>query len=411
MVSRRTGYVQRNFIAMRKKAFLFLILISSLIGQLFSIGFGYNVFEIKTNMDFGAGIFPTSVIYQFRLPVPDFIKGNSSELAFRLDNGVDFRRLYQNPTDGAWIDGNKELESGFSTSNSRDYTSQFDEFDLIVEQGFFGRFNSKKDLLRVHISYGGRFEKAFERWNWMSNANNTSGLFWKEPGVERYPGNAWIGVPELKGGKNVVQAFFTFGVALDMLNDLGTSKNGIRLESWLRLGEDWVPLNDGSANFILSWNRLKLAYTPFRIKQKKNQNLSWISFTIGNDLVYRFIKGDKVPYYIEGGSIYGDIRAVNTEHLVTNRTYITLYGPQVHNEDCYPYFSFFHDAAFSLGKLLNTTLDKSYNEYFGSFGWHLEWNLWNVCSLYYEQGYTYANPLIKNELNPVKIKFGFTLGI
>ncbi|MDD7536293.1 MAG: hypothetical protein SPK48_08800, partial [Bullifex sp.] len=73
---------------MKKTYIALLLLLLIITSPLFAIGFGYHVLEIRTIPDFGKDVFPSSLKYQFNFPVPDFVGGNTTELAFRLDNGL-----------------------------------------------------------------------------------------------------------------------------------------------------------------------------------------------------------------------------------------------------------------------------------------------------------------------------------
>ena len=123
---------------MRKLCILLLSMMLS--APLAAIGFGYHVFEVRTEPEFSNGVFPTSVMYQFNFPMPDFINGRSTILAFRLDNGLAYRNLRQSPCDGSILARNP-------VSYPTEYTVLFDEFNLFFAQGFMETRDEKKDLL------------------------------------------------------------------------------------------------------------------------------------------------------------------------------------------------------------------------------------------------------------------------
>ena len=142
----------------RLLAFITVLLIAAS-ASVFAIGFGYHVIEARADMDFGYGIFPLSLNYQFNFPVPDFIGGSTTELAFRLDNGLDFRELRQNPDDGSFY-----AETGVDHTTS--YMAIYDEFNLFFNQGFWNNH------ITVGVSVDGRFENAYEAITFMRDAHS-----------------------------------------------------------------------------------------------------------------------------------------------------------------------------------------------------------------------------------------------
>ena len=172
-----------------KKILLLTILLTILALPVFSIGFGYHILEVRTEPEFANGTFPSSIKYQFNFPVPDFIGGNITELTFRLDNGLIYRSLDQDPVTGKYYSKYPELlaSAGFEEGQRRDYSVQFDEFALIFSQGILKTPLSDKDLFRIEASFGGRFENAFERLFFMYNEDNTSGVFNSSYNFPRFP--------------------------------------------------------------------------------------------------------------------------------------------------------------------------------------------------------------------------------
>lgn len=387
---------------MRKKLLIIILLFITF--NLSAIGFGFHILELRTMPDFGANTFPTSLVYQFNFPMPDFLSGNTTLLAFRLDNGMEERLLKQNPDDGRIIDTDSTLMACFTNQEARKYTTHYDEFILIYEQGFFGQ-----DLIKLHFSFGGRFELAFERLAWMFDNKNTEGLFWKSPGNARYPTTSWVGNPELAGSRNIFQTFLNFGLSLNYLKDEETVKNGVSLSSMLRLSPEWIPFTDKTADFYSLYNVLKLNYTPVAIYQNgKHKDYTWFSTVIGNDFSYRWILGAKVPYYIQGGLITGAY-VPNTSSVITNRTYISLYGPQLAAKDCYPVVTGFHELGYSFGNILNMGSKNSLTAYAGTIGFRAEFNIYNICRLYYQMSYVYKTAF--SDETKVITSFGFTLEV
>lgn len=391
-----------------RKGFLFLVLLVLLLSSLFAVSFGYHVLDVRTSPDFGKGVFPTSLEYQFNFPMP----GETTLLTFRLDNGLDFRTIAQDPDSGKLLAKYKDISQKIPV---KDYSALFDEFKLLFKQGFGKTSFSDNSLVALSFAFGGRFELAFESLSWMSDKDHTVGLFWtdaekkeNENGKkERF--SSFVGAPELEGDRSITNTFLDFGLDVDLMRDDYVVKNGVRLSSLLRLCLDWIPLNDGSAKYIASINSLSLAYTPVAIVQNNEKDLHWFSLTMGNDLTYRFISGNKVPYYIQGGDIFS-YRGANTEHVITNRTYMTLFGPQIVVKDLYPSLDLFHDFVLSFGSVLNMENPDKIAEYAGVLGLRAEFNLYNISKFFYEVGMIYTDQF-DHERKNIEARFGFTLEI
>ena len=136
---------------MTKRLFLVLILFTALLCPVSAIGFGYHIIEAKAEADFSAGIFPVALNYQFNFPVPDVIEGSSTELAFRLDNGLDIRKLRQHPDDGRFLN---EDNAGFPL----EYMVLYDEFNLFYRQSMM------LNMMRDFSGKRGQMEKERRQW-------------------------------------------------------------------------------------------------------------------------------------------------------------------------------------------------------------------------------------------------------
>lgn len=393
-----------------KRLFITLLLISLTL-PLFSIGFGYHILEIRTTPDFGKGIFPTSLKYQFNFPVPDIVPGSKTIFTFRLDNGLEYRQLRQRPDDGAIYAKNPEyiVADGFSENFDRIYSVQFDEFNLLFSQGFLHTDFANEDMLTAQVSIDGRFENAFEKLTWLYDANHMEGVFYKGIGDIRFENSSWVGAPELIGNRSVFQLSLTFDFEFNMLRDRVTRKDGVKARTSFRYNPSWLQLfGDTTASFMLSRNEVDAAFTLFAVKQNGRRDTTWISAVIEDNFTYRYIKGTKSPAYIQGGHIWGT-QAPNAEHVFTNRLSLTLYGPQINSYDCYPSISGFVDIGFSLGKVLNTSSNEDIKEFAGSVGFNVKFIIFNIVNFYYEFGYVF-NPVFSEE-KYTKQSFGFSVGI
>lgn len=369
-----------------------------------AIGFGYHILEIRTTPEFSKGVFPSSLVYQFNFPVPDMVRGSKTEFAFRLDNGLEYRTLEQDPDTG---DPYQE-DPGGKGAFPRDYTVQFDEFNLFFAQGFVNTQFAGEDLLTLRVSIDGRFENAFERFSWMSNPAETEGTFNKRPGEPRFPDSSWVGAPELKGDRSAFMISLSAGLDINFMRDRITRRDGVRMSADVRYSPSMLQLFGVSADYYAIKCSLDASWTVFSIGQQGKRDTTWLSLVLDNSTSYSYIKGSKVPYFIQGGSIW-EIKGPNTGHVITNRSSVTLYGPQINSYDCYPYVMGFFDIGYSFGELLNSSTPRQMNEFFSAVGFRAEFVIFNIASIYYEIGYV-ADPVLNGD-NGVRQSFGFSLGL
>ena len=378
---------------MKKRLFLVLILFAALLCPASAIGFGYHIIEAKAEADFSSGIFPVALNYQFNFPVPDVIEGSSTELAFRLDNGLDIRKLRQHPDDGRFLN---EDNAGFPL----EYMVLYDEFNLFYRQGFWN------DHVSLGLYIDGRFENAYETFDYKYDDEHDEGLFW-DGDEERFSGSSFTGAPELRGGRSIFNTSLSASFTLDFLDDEITRRNGMKFDSYFRIsGPVWIPLNDGTSDYILSRNTLDLAFTF--IDEPWKDGRSWFSVVLDNSTTYRFIMGEKVPYYIQGGEMWNSNYMPNTQHVLTSLFSLTFYGPQL-SADTYPSLSVFMDLGLSYGKALNSSSDKVYRDFSAIFGFKAEFLILDIAKFYVQCGYVKFPSL--NQVEGPQVAIGFTFGV
>ena len=397
---------------MKKRLLIICFLFTIGLETIFGIGFGFHIFETRTNMDFAEGVYPTSLLYQFNFPVPDIKQGYRTEFNFRIDNGIDFRNLRQTPNEGIPYSSNPDKEEWNYTKS---YLTFFDEMNFVFGQGFFRNPLSNNNLLTLWATIDLRFEYSYERFKYLYDQTELDGLFYKVPKTnnhdaeERFPGSTWIGQPELAGNRQSQNLSISIGFDINIMEDKITRRNGLKYSFLTRLAPNAFSkiLND-SHEFYLFWNQLNLSFTPLSVKMNGKRDTTWFSIVLDNTTTYRYITGQRIPYYIQGGHIYGS-QALNTEHLITNKTSITFYGPQINSYDCYPSLTAFVEYGISMGNLLNS-IDKTYYEdTIASIGIKAEFRIFDIAKFYYETGYVIYNTL--NEKSGTVTHMGFTLGI
>lgn len=387
------------------------LIISLTLSPLGAIGFGYEIFEIRTEPEFASGLFPTSLMYQFNLPVP----GDSTILGLRLDNGLEYRTLRQRPEDGefysrALSDGSSEVD-GFSYSDSREYTVQFDEFNIIFQQGAIWSSSTGGNILNFRLSADGRFENAFERLSWLTSSSDMEGVFYSSVGNARFPDStSWTGAPELSGSRSVFMLSITAGLDINYLSDKITRRDGLRFYSIFRYTPTGFSILGSSTNisFMLIHNEFSVAKTLFALPQHGPRDTTWISLVADDKFIYRALYGTAVPAYVQGGEIWG-LQLPNTEHVFTNELSLTLYGPQINSYDCFPAVKVFIDIGLSAGEVLNTSIeDYSITEFAASYGVRASFVLFNILECYYEYGYTIDT--VFNDAKYTSNKFGVSMG-
>lgn len=378
---------------MKKRLFLVLILFVAVLCPASAIGFGYHIIEAKAEADFSSGIFPIALNYQFNFPVPDVIDGSSTELAFRLDNGLDIRKLRQHPDDGRFLN---EDNAGFPL----EYMVLYDEFNLFYRQGFWN------DHISLGLYIDGRFENAYETFDYKYDDEHDEGLFW-DGDEERFSGSSFTGAPELRGGRSIFNTSLSASFTLDFLDDEITRRNGLKFDSYVRIsGPVWIPLNDGTSDYILSRNTLDLAFTFIDAPWKDRR--SWFSVVLDNSTTYRFIMGEKVPYYIQGGEMWNGNYMPNTQHVLTSLFSLTFYGPQL-SADTYPSLSVFMDLGLSYGEALNSSSDEVYRDFSAIFGFKAEFLILDIAKFYVQCGYVKFPSL--NQVEGPQVAIGFTFGV
>ena len=335
---------------MKKRLFLVLILFVAVLCSASAIGFGYHIIEAKAEADFSSGIFPIALNYQFNFPVPDVIDGSSTELAFRLDNGLDIRKLRQHPDDGRFLN---EDNAGFPL----EYMVLYDEFNLFYRQGFWN------DHISLGLYIDGRFENAYETFDYKYDDEHDEGLFW-DGDEERFSGSSFTGAPELRGGRSIFNTSLSASFTLDFLVTFIDA-----------------PWKDGR---------------------------SWFSVVLDNSTTYRFIMGEKVPYHIQGGEMWNGNYMPNTQHVLTSLFSLTFYGPQL-SADTYPSLSVFMDLGLSYGKALNSSSDEVFRDFSAIFGFKAEFLILDIAKFYVQCGYVKFPSL--NQVEGPQVSIGFTFGV
>lgn len=357
-----------------RKTLLLLILAVSL--PLHAIGFGYHVLEVRTEADLASGILPSSVVYQFDFPVPDLLSPSLTGLSFRLDNGLEYRTLMQNPDNG-------EHYALHPVSYPRTYTVLFDHFSLFFKQGFFHQVFTSNDLVTAKAAIEGRFESAFERLGWLSGGGEMEGLFWTADHTERFLSSSFIGAPELSGNRMMLDTSIALSLEIDYMRKKETERDGVLFSSSFRYSPPFMPLSDKKCDFITLESCLSLSYTP--LAWKRSNGFCNLSLVFDLDISERMAIGKAVPAYALSSSIWGT-KAPNSSQLLSLHAALTLYGPQLVSEDFHPSVSFFFDYALAFGHELNSSDGRGVLESVSSYGFEAEYSLFGIGTVFYRIG-------------------------
>lgn len=367
---------------MKKRITIFLLTVICMF-PLFSISFGYNIVDIGVDSDFAAGTFPLYVDYGFNFPVPDFINGNATILSFNLRNGLVPRTLRQNPETGV-----PYAMAGLPDYPTR-YTVLMDEFELVLGQGFGKTPLSPDDTFTLWVSFGGRFENAYERLSWAHTPADLDALFSINVNNERVPRfNSFSGAPELAGDRSVFTGFLLGGLNLNFMSDNVTTRTGAELEVQARWCPPWLFWGDDSAQYLHVSGRFDLSGTLFSAQY---QDHSFVSIVADNSTYYRYLTGPKIPVFIQTGGIWG-VGAENLTNYISNSLSLTLYiAPFPKIDNIYLSCRGFFDIAYAWGQLLNTADSMKYSDLTASTGVRFSASIFSILEAYYELGYVIAN--------------------
>jgi len=389
--------------SIKKLSVVLLILLLAAVVPLFSISFGYGIFDVGGDAEFASGTFPLYVNYGFNFPLPDFIGGNSTILRFSLRNGLVSRTLRQNPETGVPF-----AMTGFPDYPTK-YTVLMDEFELSFGQGFGRTSLSSEDSVTVLLAFGGRFENAYERLSWAHTSNDLEALFTRREGGERVARfSSFSGAPELAGNRSVFTGFLLAGLDFDFMMDNVTTRNGVKLELRGRWCPSWLFWGDGSAEYFRLSGELDLGFTIFSLRHDSH---SYLSLVLDNNTYYRYLSGSKVPVFMQSGGIWG-VEAENLTHYVSNRLSLTVYvAPIPKIDNVYLSCTGFLDVGYGRGRLLNTSDTATYSNPVASGGIRFSAMLFSTLEAYYELGYIIDNSFNLPADSSWQAKFGLRLTV
>lgn len=383
-----------------KKVLLLIFTLLAVCFPSFSIGFGYHIFEARSNPDFSNGVFPSSLKYQFNFPVPDFLEGSATLLTFRLDNGLVYRTLSQDPESGEAYKKEQDFPQVYST--------HYDEFNLLFSQGFVPTSFSDSDLISLYMSIDGRFEMNFERLSWMRDESEREGVFYRydseeKKHVPRF--ESYNGVPELKGNRSPVMMSLSFGLKLSYMRDEVTRRDGIELDALFRYAPSALQIFGKSMDYAYLALNFEASWTALDVRFEDGKQKS--SLILFDRARYVYISGKSVPNYIRDYSISSMFAFDLAEHSIINRLGLKINAAALLSSDTYMSFSLYFDTKYSRGRMMNSS--ESIEDLAYGIGTRLEYRLYDIAAFYAEIDYK-INPSF-DESSKFSYSYGFTLGI
>ena len=119
-------------------------------------------------------------------------------------------------------------------------------------------------------------------------------------------------------------------------------------------------------------------------------------------------KGQKSSTLVGLEGVWDDVAMPATSSVVTNRTSLTWYGPQL-TVDTYPAVSVFYNVGLAFGDALNSDSDERYWEFAAVYGIQAEIMILDIAKFYWQWGFV-TNPVFNEECRAIS-RIGFTFGV
>ena len=370
---------------MGHKAFILFSIILMLFAcvSLSALSFDTKLTGITTHPDFWLGMFPSSVRCFAGLDGLEFIPGRLTEAGVEIATGTIARTLSQDPVTGTVIGDSSASE----LKDNRYYDVTYAAWKIGVAQGVGWSRLADFDLVTLRFTIDGQWEVALDP---LMQVASRSGYPFRniEAFSNAVPGEVLPGTPDLSGNRQLLSTSFDlYGKLSDRLFSTGFL-DGLSVEFKFVWAPAFMTFSKGYGGYADYWKIW--TYTQFgkMIHQKKDAegNNKW-SIGISNELEMRILGGEYVPEYAR--TLKSHIwwyEPENMTFIAKNTFRINYYGQQFFG-DCIPYIYFFLDLNYSGGKLNNYKLDeKIASVWEGSFGVHVELQLFSMFHIYYEIG-------------------------
>ena len=337
---------------MGHKAFILFSIILMLFAcvSLSALSFDTKLTGITTHPDFWLGMFPSSVRCFAGLDGLEFIPGRLTEAGVEIATGTIARTLSQDPVTGTVIGDSSASE----LKDNRYYDVTYAAWKIGVAQGVGWSRLADFDLVTLRFTIDGQWEVALDP---LMQVASRSGYPFRniEAFSNAVPGEVLPGTPDLSGNRQLLSTSFDlYGKLSDRLFSTGFL-DGLSVEFKFVWAPAFMTFSKGYGGYADYWKIW--TYTQFgkMIHQKKDAegNNKW-SIGISNEFEMRILGGEYVPEYAR-----------------TLKSHIWWYEPE----------------NYSGGKLNNYKLDeKIASVWEGSFGVHVELQLFSMFHIYYEIG-------------------------
>ena len=162
-----------------KRALIFILLLALAL-PIFSLSFNSSLLEVggggsllSSGKKYGylMGFFPLEARYRYLLRSPEAMDELGLSLALDFSSGLKERMLKIDPDSGEEVSVYSSLSSSF-------YQVQYIYFDLSLREGLVRESFMDEDIVSLYLSLNGRFENAYERFEWLSNPKAVEATFY-----------------------------------------------------------------------------------------------------------------------------------------------------------------------------------------------------------------------------------------
>ena len=374
---------------------------------LFAITFDTKLTGITTHPDFWFGLFPSSFRCFIGVEGIELVSDRVTEAGLELATGTIARTLSQNPVTGAILDG-----SDSTFTNNKYYDVTYASWKVGLAQGLGWSDQADFDLLTLRLTLDGQWEVALDPLMQISRTGypfKNIAAFTGASGGEVLPGT-----PDLSGNRQLISmSFDLYGKLSDQLLSVGIL-DGLSAEFKFVWAPSFLTLSKKYGGFADYWKVWAYAEYAKMIHQKtlpdgKNK---W-SLGVTNSFEIRVLGGKYVPEYAR--TLKSNIwwyEPENMTFLAKDTLKLNYYGEQFFG-NCVPYVYLFLDMNYSGGKLNNCVEDYIASAWEGSFGIHIELQMFGSLHIYYEIGrifmYTGENSAYNPGFMPGKFGISFSL--
>ena len=401
---------------MQKRFLLILFFLMSPLCSLFSIGIETSVVSVDIHPDFWAGLFPSSVTYMVSVADLNFLPPANTSLGLQLSTGTEARKFTNDPISGTHFKSLSETEEEYLKYliEHPDYDTMYALWNLGLTQGFFRAPNEKQDLITLSLNFTGHWEVALNPI--LQTGNRTGYPFNLDIFTDIQNQQQFYGTPDLAGDRQLLDMGFSFSGKINDKIHKTANDSGIYVEFeaiWMPKVFNLTSKRAGKSDYFKFWAYTSLSLMLF---SKKDNDENIFGFGVTTDIEFRYLYGNSIPKYAE------QLKATtwyyepeNTEYLIRNTTKFYYYGQQFF-KSWVPKAYIFFDFSHTWGKNNNTPQLSYSNTWTGSAGLHIELEVFNTFSIYYEIGklflYTGSNPeYFKGFFSSETLKLGVSIKI